>query len=64
MRLLTRVYGSIADPLLAGEKPAYRLYRSMPARMYGPDVQERPKNEQIISLSVVATHSWPVLLGI
>ena len=64
MRLLTRVYGSVANSLLAGEKPAYRLYRSMPARMYGPDIQERPKNEQIISLSVVATHSRPALLGI
>ena len=64
MRLLTHVYGSVANPLLAGEKPAYRLYRSMPARMYGPDIQERPKNEQIISLSVVATHSRPALLGI
>ena len=64
MLLLTRVYGSITDPLLAGKKPVYCLYRSMPARMYGPDVQERPKNEQFISLSVVATHSRPALLGI
>ena len=38
------------NPLLAGEKPAYRLYRSIPARMYGV---WRPENEQI---------SWAALL--
>ena len=31
---------TIGDPLLAGEKPAYRLYRSMPTRTYGPNVKE------------------------
>ena len=32
---------SIPDSLLAGEKPAYRLYRSMPARTSpGVDVKE------------------------
>ena len=33
-------WDSITYSLLAGEKPTYLLYRSMPARMYGVDVKE------------------------
>ena len=58
-------WDSIADPLLAGEKPAYRLYRSMPARTSRPGCKRelrRPENEQI--LSAVATHCRSALIGI
>ena len=55
-------WDKIADPLLAGEKSAYCLYRSMPARTSQSGGLWIPENEQI--LSVVATHSQPPLLGI
>ena len=64
----TNVLTEIASPTLcqlAGKKPAYRLYRSMPARTSRSGRKRelwRSENEQIISLSEVATHSPPALL--
>jgi len=58
-------WGRIADPFLAGKKPAYHLYRSMLAQTSQSGSKRdlrRPDNEQI--LSVVDTHSRSVLLGI
>ena len=52
-------WGSIADPLLTGEKPAYRLYRFMPAWMSWSRQKRdlwRPENEQIWAC-------WPHILG-
>ena len=48
---------SITDPLLAGENPAYRLYRFMPPRTYGLELRRPEKSRS----QVLAR--WPHILG-